>query len=146
MCCKEMKRSIFFYKTRLRIESGHSVGPNNGPQYRGTVVRDRETMIPPPPSSYGSAGHTAVAARGSCRGGRLPPRWRRAPPYWAGRCCATGPAMAGFVGRWPGAVGPWGSRTWSGPLSVLGAAMVDSLLDSASHGPAGRWVLLYPTR
>ena len=29
---------------------------------------------------------------------------------------------------------------------ALGAAMVDSLLDAASHGPAGRWVLLCPTR
>ena len=37
-------------------------------------------------------------------GCRLPPWWRRAPPYWAGggRCCATGPAMAGSVGRWSG--------------------------------------------
>ena len=26
--------------------------------------------------------------------------------------------MAGFVGRWPGAVGPSGSRTWSGTASV----------------------------
>ena len=33
-----------------------------------------------------------------------------------------------------------------GPRSALGAAMVDSLLDAASHGPAGRWVLLCPTR
>ena len=31
---------------------------------------------------------------------------------------------------------------WYGPRSALGAAMVDSLLDAASHGPAGRWVLL----
>ena len=33
-----------------------------------------------------------------------------------------------------------------GPRSALGAAMVESLLDGASHGPAGRWVLLCPTR
>ena len=32
------------------------------------------------------------------------------------------------------------------PRSALGAAMVGSLLDAASHGPAGRWVLLCPTR
>ena len=32
------------------------------------------------------------------------------------------------------------------PGSALGAAMVDSLLDAASHGPAGRWILLCPTR
>ena len=32
-----------------------------------------------------------------------------------------------------------------GPRSALGAAMVDSLLDAASHaGPAGRRVLLCP--
>ena len=37
-----------------------------------------------------------------------------APPYWAGRCCTTGPAIAGFVGQWPSAVGPRGSSTWSG--------------------------------
>jgi hypothetical protein len=33
-----------------------------------------------------------------------------------------------------------------GPTSALGAAAVASLLDAASHGPAGRWVLLLPTR
>ena len=33
-----------------------------------------------------------------------------------------------------------------GPRSALGAAMVDSRLDAASHGPARRWVLLCPTR
>ena len=35
-----------------------------------------------------------------------------------------------------------------GPRSALrlGAAMVDSLLDAASHGPGGRWVLLCPMR
>jgi hypothetical protein len=32
-----------------------------------------------------------------------------------------------------------------GPTSALGAAAVASLLDAASHGPAGRWVLLLPT-
>ena len=33
-----------------------------------------------------------------------------------------------------------------GPRSALGAAMVDSLLDAASHGPADRsgWVLICP--
>jgi hypothetical protein len=30
--------------------------------------------------------------------------------------------------------------------SALGAAAVASLLDAAAHGPAGRWVLLMPTR
>ena len=33
-----------------------------------------------------------------------------------------------------------------GPKSALGAAAVTSLLDAASHGPAGRWVLLLPAR
>ena len=33
-----------------------------------------------------------------------------------------------------------------GPRSALGAAVVDSLLDAASHGPAGRWTLLFPAR
>jgi hypothetical protein len=33
-----------------------------------------------------------------------------------------------------------------GPRSALGAAVAASLLDAASHGPAGRWVLLCPTR
>ena len=33
-----------------------------------------------------------------------------------------------------------------GPPSALGAAIVFSLLDVVSHGPAGRWVLLCPTR
>ena len=48
--------------------------------------------------------------------------------------------MAGFVGRWPGAVGPNGFShvVRYGPRSALGAAMVHSLLDAASHGPAGR--------
>jgi hypothetical protein len=32
------------------------------------------------------------------------------------------------------------------PRSALGAAVVASLLDAASHGPAGRWVLLCPVR
>ena len=27
------------------------------------------------------------------------------PPYWAGRCCTTGPVLAGFAGRWSGVVG-----------------------------------------
>ena len=31
-----------------------------------------------------------------------------------------------------------------GPTSALGAGSVASLLDAASHGPAGRWVLLLP--
>ena len=53
--------------------------------------------------------------------------------------------MARFVGRWSGVVGPRGSRT-PRPRWVLGTAMVDSLLDAASHGPAGRRVLLCPTR
>ena len=33
-----------------------------------------------------------------------------------------------------------------GPRSALGAAIVASLLDAASHGPAGRWALLFPAR
>jgi hypothetical protein len=33
-----------------------------------------------------------------------------------------------------------------GPRSALGAAVVDSLLDAASHGRAGRWALLCPAR
>ena len=33
-----------------------------------------------------------------------------------------------------------------GPTSALGAGSVASLLDAASHGPAGRWVLLLPAR
>ena len=33
-----------------------------------------------------------------------------------------------------------------GPKSALGAAAVTSLLDAASHGPEGRWVLLLPAR
>jgi hypothetical protein len=33
-----------------------------------------------------------------------------------------------------------------GPKSALGAAAVPSLLDAASHGPAGRWLLLQPIR
>ena len=34
-------------------------------------------------------------------GFRIPPRWPRTPPHWAGRCCTGGPAMAasGFVRR-----------------------------------------------
>ena len=30
--------------------------------------------------------------------------------------------------------------------SALGAVVADSLLDAASHGPGGRWVLLCPVR
>ena len=33
-----------------------------------------------------------------------------------------------------------------GRVSALGAVESASLLDAASHGPAGRWVLLLPTR
>ena len=33
-----------------------------------------------------------------------------------------------------------------GLRSALGAAMVDSLLKAASHGPGGRWALLCPVR
>ena len=33
-----------------------------------------------------------------------------------------------------------------GPRSALGAATVDSLLDAASHGSGGRWMLLCPVR
>ena len=33
-----------------------------------------------------------------------------------------------------------------GPWSALRSAIVDSLLDACSHGPAGHWVLLCPTR
>ena len=47
-------------------------------------------------------------------GCRLAPRWPRAPSYWVGRCCTTGPAMAGFVGLWSGVVGSRGFRAWSG--------------------------------
>ena len=33
-----------------------------------------------------------------------------------------------------------------GPRSASGAAVVDSPLDAASHGPAGGWTLLFPAR
>ena len=82
------------------------------------------------PSSCDSPGRTAVAAHRraaaaaaavttSCRAAlAVAPaglsRWRRAPPCWTGRCYTTGPAMAGFVGRWRRAVGHRGFRTWSG--------------------------------
>ena len=52
---------------------------------------------------------------------RAPPRWPRAPPYWAGRCRTTGLAIGGDGGpvqsdpvvrysrtRWSGIVGPGG--------------------------------------
>ena len=48
--------------------------------------------------------------------------------------------VLGTVTHWPGAVGP--SVVLYGPRLALGAAMVDSLLYAASHGPAGRRVLL----
>ena len=74
---------------------------------------------PPQPSPRRPPPPAAPPLVGASAGFRLtppgvPPRWRRAPPYWAGRCCAAGlgrPAMAGFVGRWFGVVGPRGSRT-----------------------------------
>ena len=73
---------------------------------------------------------------------------------------AKGPALVGrtVLYDWPGDGWVRGtvarrSRTERfshvvryGPRSALGAAVVDSLLDAASHGPAGRWVLLCPTR
>ena len=73
---------------------------------------------------------------------------------------ATGPALVGrtVLYYWPGDGWVRGtmvrhSRAHGfshvvryGPRSALGAAMVDSLLDPDSHGPAGRWVLLCPAR
>ena len=76
---------------------------------------------------------------------------------------ATGPALLGraVLSYWPDDSWVHGtvvrhSRTQGlshvvrqvryGPTSAPGAAMVDSLLDAASHGPAGRWFLLCPMR
>ena len=81
-------------------------------------------------------------------GCRLPPRRRRAHAlvgrtvlyYWPGDGWVRGTAARR-------------SRTQRhshvvryGPRSALGAAVVDLLLDAASHGPPGRWVLLCPAR
>ena len=68
----------------------------------------------------------------------------------------TGRALVGraVLHRWP--VDGWVRCTVAGHIrtagfshvvrygrtSALGSAMVPSLLDAASHGPAGRWVLL----
>ena len=54
------------------------------------------------------------------------------------RRCGDGPRLTGQDG--------FSHVVLYSPRSALGAAMVDSLLDAASHGPTGRWVLLCPTR
>ena len=64
--------------------------------------------------------------------------------------------MAGFVGRWPGAVGPWDFRTWSGTalgrrdgrlasrcrtgrLAAMPDALAGPLLQGDDrNGPSGR--------
>jgi len=53
--------------------------------------------------------------------------------------------VRGTVGRRSRAAG-FSHVVRYGPRSALGAAVVASLLDAASHGPGGRWVLLFPTR
>jgi len=72
----------------------------------------------------------------------------------------SGPALVGrwVLYRWPeagwvrGRVGRvsraagFSHVVGYGPTSAIGRAAVASLLDAASHGPAGRWVLLLPTR
>jgi hypothetical protein len=53
--------------------------------------------------------------------------------------------VRGTVGRRSGAAG-FSHAVRYGPRSALGTDVAASLLDAASHGPAGRWVLLCPTR
>ena len=106
---------------------------------------------PPPPRPPPPAAQPLVVAPA---GSRLP----------TPTVVATGPATLGSLTRrtvlyyWPGDGWVRGTVVRRnraqglshvvryGPRSALGAAIVGSLLDAASHGPAGHWVLLCPTR
>ena len=113
------------------------------------------------PSSYGSEGRTTVAPAAAPPpppppGRPLPPN---APPLVVAPAgfrlptpaeVATGPALVGrtVLYYWPG--DGWVRGTvvrHSRPLGFSGTALGRRwVLDASSHGPAGRCVLLCPTR
>ena len=146
----------------------HTFADESAPE-EATAARRWQSMMPPPPVVVQVAG-----THRSRRLAATPPSLRRpptpaAPPLVVAPAgfrlptpaeVATGPALVvrtvlyywlgdgwvcGTVARRSRAQG-FSHVVRYDPRSVLGAAMVDSLLDAASHGPASRWVLLCPTR
>ena len=112
------------------------------PSRRRTGRRDAQPLLP-------TAAATSCRAAAGGRSGRLPAADSRRGndgPRLTGQDGAVLLARR-WLGSWDGGPAQGFSHVVRyGPRSALGAAMVDSLLDAASHGPAGRWVLLCPTR
>ena len=128
---------------RRAARRGAAAAPAGGPLVLGPAGPAESSAVP----GRAGPGPTALVA---------PPGFRLAdPPEFV-----SGSALVGRVVlfRWPadgwvrGTVARRSRATGFshvvryGPRSALGAAVVDSLLDAASHGPAGRWVLLCPAR